>query len=45
MEEIPPTKIVKAQPPPAEPPPSLENKEEETQWIQDTTTMAAKELR
>ena len=45
MEKVPPSKIVKAQLPPAEPPPSLENKEEETQWIQDTTTMATKMLR
>ena len=45
MEKVPPSKIVKAQLPPAEPPPSLENKEEETQWIQDTTTMANKILR
>ena len=45
MEKVPPSKTVEAQLPPAEPPPSLENKKEETQWIQDTTTMATKLLR
>ena len=44
METVQPAKIYKVQLPPAEPPPSLEENYEETQWLQDTTEMATKLL-
>ena len=44
METDQPAKILKAQLPPAEPPPSLEKQHEEMQWLQDTTEMATKIL-